>query len=34
MKGQLKDPALQTLLKELAVSNPGLVHCHHPPGGG
>ena len=24
-KGQLKDPALQTLLKDLAVSNPGLV---------
>ena len=25
MKGSLKDPALQTLLKELAVSNTGLV---------
>ena len=25
MKGHLKDPALQTLLKELAVANPGLV---------
>jgi tetratricopeptide (TPR) repeat protein len=25
MKGRLKDPALETLLKELAVSNPGLV---------
>ncbi len=25
MKGQLKDPALQTLLKDLAIPNPGLV---------